>query len=713
MPGPLSTIWTSKPWIARHGGRHVERRLVGDGEEELAVGAGRDLARRWTPGRPREHPLERGDARDADEPDDRDLRAGALSGAAPARSAATGASVSAIATPSVAAGLDLRPSAVACDRGRPHPRSRRRSCPLGCLGLGRGEVVGRRLVDAIAAVVASSAVGTVPEADASVRRRRFESGGRDVDSRRREHARLRGRRPRRERGGSGSCSAMAANARGIVFGQQALEEGVHLRLEAGNLGLHPDQLIVELALLAASSSSSRTWRAVMPSSCLLADPRDLGCLPLAERRRRRRRRGGGLRRPHGLADVRASSPCRSTSAWNWASARWRASSAAWRMARVRSARNFGGLARARSRSCGGVGAPGCGRCRTSGSVVAVVGVSVVTSVVIPAPASSRRSRRSWALVVCSRCRQSSPSALVAASPSAGEASTAGLRPRPHWAAPVARHLPARGVERGRGWARRACRRRQLPAAVSALPGRHSDPTATEDGSRSDCRCWPCAAPRGRSRRIRRERSGGQRRRIDLPWYREPLPSYRVAPPDRQSRSGTDGRVPWPMTAHGAATADLEAECPTQLTTMSAPSRAGTRSRLAGPGAARPPDLGHRPLQLPVRVLHAEGDLRQGLRVPAAGPGAVVRGDRAAGRIFVGLGVEKLRITGGEPLVRRDLPTLVAQLAATPPARRRDDRPDADDERGGAANPRRSRCARRACSGSRVSSIRSIPRSSGR
>jgi cyclic pyranopterin phosphate synthase len=31
-------------------------------------------------------------------------------------------------------------------------------------------------------------------------------------------------------------------------------------------------------------------------------------------------------------------------------------------------------------------------------------------------------------------------------------------------------------------------------------------------------------------------------------------------------------------------------------------------------------------------------------------------------VFVGLGVEKLRITGGEPLVRRDLPSLVEQLA---------------------------------------------------
>ena len=33
------------------------------------------------------------------------------------------------------------------------------------------------------------------------------------------------------------------------------------------------------------------------------------------------------------------------------------------------------------------------------------------------------------------------------------------------------------------------------------------------------------------------------------------------------------------------------------------------------------------------------------------------------RIFVSLGVEKLRITGGEPLVRRDLPTLIEMLAA--------------------------------------------------
>jgi cyclic pyranopterin phosphate synthase len=35
------------------------------------------------------------------------------------------------------------------------------------------------------------------------------------------------------------------------------------------------------------------------------------------------------------------------------------------------------------------------------------------------------------------------------------------------------------------------------------------------------------------------------------------------------------------------------------------------------------------------------------------------------RVFVGLGVRKLRLTGGEPLLRRDLPELVRRLAAIP------------------------------------------------
>ena len=35
------------------------------------------------------------------------------------------------------------------------------------------------------------------------------------------------------------------------------------------------------------------------------------------------------------------------------------------------------------------------------------------------------------------------------------------------------------------------------------------------------------------------------------------------------------------------------------------------------------------------------------------------------RIFIGLGVEKVRLTGGEPLLRKDLPKLVAGLGASP------------------------------------------------
>src|SRR5712675_1158446 len=38
--------------------------------------------------------------------------------------------------------------------------------------------------------------------------------------------------------------------------------------------------------------------------------------------------------------------------------------------------------------------------------------------------------------------------------------------------------------------------------------------------------------------------------------------------------------------------------------------------------------------------------------------------RLAG-VFVGLGVKKIRLTGGEPLVRRDLPRLVAMLSELP------------------------------------------------
>ena len=62
-------------------------------------------------------------------------------------------------------------------------------------------------------------------------------------------------------------------------------------------------------------------------------------------------------------------------------------------------------------------------------------------------------------------------------------------------------------------------------------------------------------------------------------------------------------------------------------------------------------------------------------------------------IFVGLGVHKLRITGGEPLVRRDLPALIALPGAAADGRRRPGRPHADDERLGAARPSRRRSPR--------------------
>ncbi len=48
---------------------------------------------------------------------------------------------------------------------------------------------------------------------------------------------------------------------------------------------------------------------------------------------------------------------------------------------------------------------------------------------------------------------------------------------------------------------------------------------------------------------------------------------------------------------------------------------------------------------------------------SARPSACVSRRSSGSRaIFVGLGVRKLRLTGGEPLLRRDLPELVRQLA---------------------------------------------------
>ena len=83
------------------------------------------------------------------------------------------------------------------------------------------------------------------------------------------------------------------------------------------------------------------------------------------------------------------------------------------------------------------------------------------------------------------------------------------------------------------------------------------------------------------------------------------------------------------------------------------------------------------------------------------------------RVFVELGVEKLRVTGGEPLVRRDLPVLVAMLAAI---RRPDGGPlDLTLTTNGSAlrTSRRPLARRRPASGSRSASTRSTTRSSPR
>jgi cyclic pyranopterin phosphate synthase len=72
-------------------------------------------------------------------------------------------------------------------------------------------------------------------------------------------------------------------------------------------------------------------------------------------------------------------------------------------------------------------------------------------------------------------------------------------------------------------------------------------------------------------------------------------------------------------------------------------RSAPRHRSQRPPPPRPAHLGHGSLQLPLPVLHVEEIER-------------------LARIFVGLGVEKIRITGGEPLLRHQLPALIERLA---------------------------------------------------
>ena len=146
----------------------------------------------------------------------------------------------------------------------------------------------------------------------------------------------------------------------------------------------------------------------------------------------------------------------------------------------------------------------------------------------------------------------------------------------------------------------------------------------------------------------------------------------------------------------------------------APRRAHRRAaRRAAAAAARPAHLGHRPLQLPLQLLHAEGGVRQRLRLPAAVVAAELRGDRARRRACSSrTACSKIRLTGGEPLLRRDLERLVGMLAELRSADGDAARPHADDQRldpraqgggaeGGRARPRHGqprRARRRASSG---------------
>ena len=62
------------------------------------------------------------------------------------------------------------------------------------------------------------------------------------------------------------------------------------------------------------------------------------------------------------------------------------------------------------------------------------------------------------------------------------------------------------------------------------------------------------------------------------------------------------------------------------------------------------------------LLHAEGGLRPRICVPTTRRATDVRGDHAGGESFANEGVSKIRLTGGEPLLHRDLDHLVAMLA---------------------------------------------------
>ena len=62
----------------------------------------------------------------------------------------------------------------------------------------------------------------------------------------------------------------------------------------------------------------------------------------------------------------------------------------------------------------------------------------------------------------------------------------------------------------------------------------------------------------------------------------------------------------------------------------------------------------------MRVLHARAG-----RIPAPGQLLTFEEIESFVRIAVTMGIDKVRLTGGEPLVRRDVPVLIEKLVAIP------------------------------------------------
>ena len=87
-----------------------------------------------------------------------------------------------------------------------------------------------------------------------------------------------------------------------------------------------------------------------------------------------------------------------------------------------------------------------------------------------------------------------------------------------------------------------------------------------------------------------------------------------------------------------------------------------RKRHIRPAAAGCPHLRDRPLQLPLPVLHAGGDIRERYRFLPRDELLTFEEIVRLVRLFVELGAVKVRLTGGEPLVRKSIKSLVEQLA---------------------------------------------------